>query len=387
MVLPNYKNGSIVNLMSSILKALGSNSIYKSLKDLDSKELSKSKNIVLIIIDGLGYEWLSKYGKDSIFNKNIKRKLTSVFPSTTATCITTFVTGLAPQQHAITGWFMHLKEIGVVSAILPFIPRSGGLPFSKTKINPNKIFNQKSITEKIKVKSYLVSNKHIINSDYTLATSKKAKRIPYTNLTGFFKEIKKIIHSNNKKKFIYAYWPDFDTLCHKKGTKSKEVISHFRLLDKKLKSFLNTIDKTNTTIIITADHGLINSESSKTIELKKHPKLAEALILPLCGEPRVAYCYVPPSKVKQFKKYIKQNFKNKCNLYKSEDLIKKNYFGLFKPNKTLFDRVGDYTLIMKENYIIKDLILGEKDSKLIGHHGGISKEEMFVPLIIIKKLL
>ena len=385
MVLPNYNDGSIVNLMSSISKALGSKSKYKPLKSLDSKGLTNSKNIVLIIIDGLGYEWLLKYGRESTFNKNIKNKITSIFPSTTATCVTTFATGLAPQQHAITGWFMHLKELGVVSAILPFIPRSGGLPFSQTKIDPRKIFNQKSITEKIKVKSYLVTNKEIIKSDYTIATSKNAKRIHYNSLTGFFKAIKQPIFLNNKRKFIYAYWPDFDTLCHKHGTKSKKVISHFKKLDKKLNSFLKSINKTNTTVIITADHGLINGEDSKIIELKKHPKLAETLILPLCGEPRVAYCYVRPSKVKQFEKYIKENFKDKCYMYKSEKLIKKNYFGLFKPNKDLFDRIGDYTLIMKENYIIKDLILGEEKHKHIGHHGGISKEEMFVPLIIINK--
>ena len=79
------------------------------------------------------------------------------------------------------------------------------------------------------------------------------------------------------------------------------------------------------------------------------------------------------------------NRKHACYLYKSNDLIKKNYFGLFKPNKKLFDRVGDYTLIMKENYVILDSILGEKRCFHIGNHGGVSKQEMYVPLVIIKK--
>jgi hypothetical protein len=70
-------------------------------------------------------------------------------------------------------------------------------------------------------------------------------------------------------------------------------------------------------------------------------------------------------------------------LYKSEDLIKENYFGLYEPNPKLRDRVGDYTLIMKDNYIMKDLVLGEDRRIFIGNHGGLSDEELYVPLIVI----
>ena len=72
-----------------------------------------------------------------------------------------------------------------------------------------------------------------------------------------------------------------------------------------------------------------------------------------------------------------------CEIYKSRELIKNNFFGLFKANARLADRAGDYILIMKENYIIKDFVAGEDHDIHIGNHGGISKEEMFVPLIII----
>ena len=52
MHLPNYKDGSIVNLMSSINKAFGGRSSYQPLKNFDIADISK-KNIVLIIIDGI----------------------------------------------------------------------------------------------------------------------------------------------------------------------------------------------------------------------------------------------------------------------------------------------------------------------------------------------
>lgn len=381
MPLPNYKNGSIVNLMSSISRFLGNKSRYEPLEILKPDELSETKNIVLFVIDGLGYEYLIRQG-NSLFSENLRGKVTSVFPSTTAASITTFVTGLAPQQHAITGWFIHLKELGIVSAILPFKPRNGGVCFSQTKVRAKKIFNQPSFFEKIKASSYVVTHKTLVKSDYTRATTRGAKKVQYARLAGCFREIKKIIFSSNRRKFIYAYWSEFDHLCHEHGTKSQEVVNHFKELNEKLATFLKSIQGTNTTIIITADHGLIDTDKSKIIELKQHPELVETLTLPLCGEPRVAYCYVRPFKTKQFENYIAKYLANSCELYKSEDLIAKNYFGLFEPDKNLFDRVGDYVLLMKNNYIIKDFVLGETERFHIGNHGGISQEEIFVPLIV-----
>jgi predicted AlkP superfamily pyrophosphatase or phosphodiesterase len=383
MYLPNYKDGSIVNLISSISKVLGDKPRYKPLRTLNPFELSKSKNIVLLVIDGLGYEYLRKYGKDTIFSKYIKDKITSVFPAATASSLTTFVTALAPQQHAVTGWFMNLKELGLVSVILPFTSRSDNLQFSKAKIKLKEIVNQECLFEKINTKSYVVIPKEYVKSDYTTITTKKAKKVYYINLGGCFRQISQIIHSNNHKKLIYAYWPGFDTVCHKYGVKSKQAVTHFKEINKKLTTFLRAIEKTDTIVIITADHGLIDTNKSKIIELKNHPKLLETLTIPLCGESRVAYCYVHPSKVKQFERYVKQYFKDSCDLFKGEDLIKRNYFGLFEPNENLFDRVGDYILIMKDNFIINDLVLGEEKHLCIGNHGGVSKEEMFVPLIVI----
>ena len=68
MIIPNYKNGSIVNLMASLANALGGKSRYNPLKGLNEEDLA-GKSIILIVLDGLGYNFLQKYGKNS-FLKN-----------------------------------------------------------------------------------------------------------------------------------------------------------------------------------------------------------------------------------------------------------------------------------------------------------------------------
>ncbi|MDZ4384897.1 MAG: alkaline phosphatase family protein [Candidatus Moranbacteria bacterium] len=383
MNLPDYRGGSIVNLMGSIKKAFGGSSLYGPLEGFDVSSLAK-KNIVMVVIDGLGYEYLVKYGQDSFLHKNLKGKMTSVFPATTAAAITSFLSGVAPQQHALTGWFMYLKEIGILSVVIRFASRAGRINLCKSRMSFGDIYGQESFFEKLDAASFLVKRKEYIGKAYSLATSRGAERLGYVTLNGFFRQIRRALDGNRGRKYVFAYWDKFDSVCHKKGTDSREAERHFRELDKKIASLAKSLKNKDTAIIVTADHGLIDTrESDRIIELKDHPEFVATLSMPLAGELRAAYCYVKPDRIGQFEDYVKRKFSQYCDMHKSVDLIEKNYFGLYEPDKRLKDRIGDYTLIMKENYIIKDSVLGEEYKIFIGNHGGTSKEEMFVPLIVI----
>ncbi|MDP2656053.1 MAG: alkaline phosphatase family protein [bacterium] len=375
MVLPDYKN-SIVNVSSSIMKSFELKPIYTPLKEL--KNLEKYENVILLIIDGLGNEFFNKNGKNSFLEKHFVKSVTSTFPSTTTAATTALETGVAPQQHCAMAWFMYLKEQDLIFAPWAFNPR---IPQNHPlNIKRSDIFLEKRITDKI-TNSFLIYGddmaKRKINREYDKLKS-------YTTLNGMFRQIKKAIESSNKRKFILSHWGGFDGICHSEGCSSAKIKSHFLELDNKLAAFADSIKNTNTTVIITSDHGQIDTPKSKAINLKDHPELKETLRMPLCGEHRFAYCYVYPEKVKQFEKYVKTKLKDICELHKSSDLIDKNYFGLYKPNNKLKSRIGDYVLIMKDNYTLKDWLPNEKEFYLKAIHGGLSKEEMNVPLIWIK---
>tara|TARA_Y100000310_G_C20701159_1_gene830000 strand:+ start:2508 stop:3677 length:1170 start_codon:yes stop_codon:yes gene_type:complete len=385
MYLPNYKDGSIVNLMSSIGNALGAKSKYKPLKILKPSELKKSKNVVLMLIDGLGYEFLKKNGKGTVFNENLRGRMTSVFPSATSAAIPSLMTGFSPQEHAMTGWYMFMKELGVVGIPLRFVLRSGTNFSLGESVEIKKMFNIKPFADRIKFNPYLIQPKEILNTEFTIAAGGKSKRSGYIDMDGYFRAIKKVIKSGKGRKYVFAYYPVHDSLCHEYGTNSRKVLTHFKKLSKKMKSFLDSMEGSDTTFIISADHGLIDVPISKNIVITEHPKLMETLTAPVCGEGRLGYCYVKPSKVKEFERYVKTKLKHACYLYKSSDLLKKGYFGLFKPDKRFIDRIGDSVIVMKENYGLKDYLINSPRRRMnIGRHGGVSAEEMHVPLIVVE---
>ena len=107
MYLPNYRDGSIVNLMQSILCGLGASGAggaHGYLADLEPEEVARARHVVLVVIDGLGQAQLES-GPAPALRASLRGTMTSVFPSTTASAVTTFLTGLAPVEHAVTGWF------------------------------------------------------------------------------------------------------------------------------------------------------------------------------------------------------------------------------------------------------------------------------------------
>ncbi len=383
--LPDYKGKSIINLMSSISNNFEKKHRYVELHSLDSKELKKFKNIVLIVIDGLGYNYLKKQ-KNSFLLKHLDSSLTSTFLSTTACANTAFSVGYPAQQHALTAWDINLKETGVITTILPFIPRHGSESLSDSGFRMNQIMDIESFHKGFKGKCFTIIDKKLSNSPFTNYVSKNTKIIPTKTYKNTFTKLKRIIKKKSiTRMFLHIYVPELDTLAHKKGINSKEVNKLFLDLDKKIKNLSKSIKGTNTKLIITADHGLIDASKENEIWVEDIKGLKECLTIPLAGEPRVRDCFVRPSKTKEFEKIVKTKMSDYCWYFKGEQLIKDNFYGLGKPNKKLFDRVGDYVLIMKKNYILRDKLANYKAPKEFhkGKHGGISKDEIIVPLILI----
>lgn len=379
MFLPDYNGNSIVNLMSSIRAIYGSDYLYPVLDDLDIEPF-RDKKILFIIIDGLGFDFLMEYGDKGFLKNHITRKMTSVFPSSTASAYISIATGVAPQQHGLTGWFMFLRETGILTSILPFVTKAGGIPLNNILFSD--IYDHKSIFSGLNTSSFCIMPESFINSQCSKAITKGAKRKSYGDIKGFFRRIKNILSFDDNKKFVFAYWDQLDKIAHEKGIKSEEAIEHLKMLNEEISRFAASLDKKNTALIITSDHGMIDSSDESTIWLEDHPDLSRTLALPLAGDSRVAYCYVRPGMVSEFEKYITENLNRYCDLYNSTDLIEKGFFGLYEPDNRLYQRTGDYTLIMKENYMIRETVSGQKNKELTGVHGGLTSEEMFVPLII-----
>ena len=379
---PDFNGGSIVNLMSSIGGAMGAPvSPYPRCALLDPSQLTDRRRLVLIVIDGLGYHYLTDAGRGSVLHRHLVGHLTSVYPPTTATAIPTFLTGHPPQQHGFTGWFTYFRELGALLTVLPFRPRCGGSPLGQTGLSPLALSGVPPIFDGMQGDCFVVAPAHIASSDFNRAFCGSADVRPYQTLGEFFDSVRDALETASAPGYVYAYWPEFDRLAHEFGVASAEVQRHFRELDRAFARFLREIAGSRATLLVTADHGFVDTAPEFLIRLDDHPELAETLALPLCGEPRTAFCYVRSGFEGRFESYVQSHLRHAAHLIPSAALVSDGVFGQGPAYPPLADRIGDYTLVMKGRYVFKDWILGERPYRHIGVHGGATEDELFVPLI------
>jgi hypothetical protein len=382
--LPDYAGGSIVNLMQSIVSACGGNGVnYAQLGTLPAMQLGAARHIVLLVIDGLGQRTLASHRTSPNLQRHTLVTMTSVFPSTTASAITTFMTGHAPAQHGLTGWHMYLEEIDQTLAILPLTPRNEPAKMLPQAL-PTRLFNHQTLFQQLERECWVLAPQSIASSPFNSWYSRGAQSIAYNSLPELFTRLAGLLHEAEKPRFIYAYYPDLDTNSHRFGTDSEEAQKILALLDVAFGEFVQDVQGSDSWLIATADHGFVDSPPDRVVSLTDHPHLAALLARPLCGERRAAYCYVNQDRRRAFENYVRQNLGDCVDLRRSSSLIAAGWFGPPPFHPRLASRVGDYTLVMKDNWTIKDWLPGERHYPMLGVHGGISSAEMIVPLIALR---
>jgi predicted AlkP superfamily pyrophosphatase or phosphodiesterase len=382
---PDYNGNSIVNLMSSISKSFGIDSGYREIKSLPAKKLEGYKNVINIVIDGLGYNYLMKKRKNFLKDNTIG-KMTSVFPSTTSACITSFATGLAPKEHGVTGWFLRLKsdKYDIPSTILLFNDRRDDISLEEKGIKPEDVFTDFRLSKKIDNLKVLLPES-LMNSVYTNYFLEGSEKIGYNGIENFFSNITEVVRSvRSERNYVYGYLPDIDAVLHETGTKSEDLTKLFYLIARHVKKFADEIKGTNSIVIITADHGLIDGEEERRLNMNDLPEINKMLEFPLCGEPRAAYCYVKKNYRDTFKKIVEDKIGHAVKVFEREELISNDFFGLNEPFEKLDSRIGDFVLLCKDNYVIKDFLENEEVKFHAADHGGLSADEMFVPLIVFE---
>ena len=382
MHLPDYTGHSIVNLMASLsLACHGGSTGYATVPGTGLANLPRARNIVLLIIDGLGHDFLMHQCRGSLLNKYCLGELSSVCPSTTASAIPTFLTGLPPQQHGFTGWFTYFSEIGSVLAVLPHRTRIGNLPLDEAALSPASLSGAASFFSSIPISSTQIIPDIIAGSSFNRAFSGRAQVAPFAGLSGLRTALRRALTRGRERRLIYAYWPEFDSLAHQFGVGSPQVQYHFLQLDLFFRDLLRDLQGSDTILLVTADHGFIDTAQDRSIHLEQHPELQQTLMVPLCGESRLAFCYVHPGLESEFETYVREHFADQAALLPSRQLLEAGWFGLGAPHPMLQHRIGHYALVMKGNWMITGRLPGERPLHHIGVHGGVSAEEMYVPLV------
>lgn len=368
--------------MASVAARFGHDTGHPALRKLPPARLISYKKIVLVVLDGLGARFLERQGARGLLVDRLAGSMTSVFPSTTASAVATFATGAAPSEHGVTGWFTHLRELGSVAKILFSRPRHGGSTYPESGVPMESLVMAPPLFGRLKAGCFVVAPSEIVQSDFNRAVSAGAEVLGYRSLAGFCRCVGGALESGDGPTFVSAYWPELDGLCHRHGAASRQAREHYLELDAALGRLCARFSGRGVLFIITADHGMVDTPPRRLVDLGRHPALSRCLSLPLCGEPRLAYCYVHPDRAAFFRGYVGRHLGRSCRLYTRRQLMDGGYFGPGRAGPWFHHRVGDYVLAMGDGWTIRDFLPNEDRYTLAAGHGGMTPEEMLVPLIL-----
>jgi len=392
-IAPDYQNLNVVNLYSIVGKVFGIGSLLPPKISIESADFSNINKVVFFIFDGLGYNFLRNRLENSptLFSnaKGHIMPITSTFPSTTSTALTSIFTTLTPVEHGIIGYTMYLKSFGLILDMLNFNPVYGWLPNESVMqefVIEKDPWTAKVLEEGIDVRIF--TRLSTIDSGLSKILYRGQKVSTYALATDLIVNLKKVLESSSQT-LVIAYYPGYDTISHLYGPFSEEAVTEFMFFENLVKTFLyEKLDsriRSETLFILTSDHGQAYTE--KILFIKDMPEIFEQLIIPPAGDSRATFLFTKQGKVDELKSLL-QNRLESFKILNSQELLDKGFYGTPKDTKEkvkVEERIGDLTTVAFGN----DALLypySERDRERAkkGSHGGLSLDEMLVPLAVFK---
>ena len=102
---------------------------------------------------------------------------------------------------------------------------------------------------------------------------------------------------------------------------------------------------------------------------------------PITCDARTAFFFIKDEKKEEFEKLFRQYFSDMYELFTKDEILKQHIFGNGKEHELYKESIGDYVAIAKSNYYF---LISAKSHIFKGHHSGPTKDEMSIPLIIVK---
>ena len=322
-----------------------------------SKKIQDAETINFILADGLGF--LNLQSTDSFLNEYLNSSINTTFPSSTNVALTTIATLKSPIEHGIFGYYMYDKSnYGLINAL--------NWNTENKNLLQSKYFNsQSSVWSIFKESSVYASNfqpRNLINTPLSSFLYEEKSTVPYISHEDLLISLSDSLFLENKFNFIY--YPNIDVSAHVFGVNSDEWLKEIKKFEALVKNIMELSNKKSYTVI-SSDHGLTN------IPKENRFHIAHQKNIDVYGDQRAVY-------INGSEKNIMEAFSNIPG-----QLINQTELNLLLPapeNDFIKSLYPDFCFLVEDKNIIYPQHL---KTELTGYHGGLSLEEIKIPIIEI----
>ncbi|MGQ9699489.1 MAG: alkaline phosphatase family protein [Candidatus Bipolaricaulaceae bacterium] len=384
---PHYERYAISAVASTLQEIFGLAPARSGLKE--ELGLPEAEMVVSVVLDGVGWRRLESLRAEGIvdlqpfLDGGVYLPLTSVFPTTTTAALSTISTGESPAVHGVLGYKLFRPELGTVVDMIRLAPPAGREDaLEKLGLSPEKILPVPTVYQRLLfqgIPTILFLPKHIADSGLSKVLYQGVARIvPFLTASDLLMLLREAL-SGPGRRLLAVYWPSTDSLAHTYGPRSEA----FSL---ELAHILGTLAKLMATaprdfvLLITADHGFYEADPVRDmVNCAAQRELKEALLLPPVGDPRAAYFFLKRAKDGVVEKFFAEFFPDDFLILPVEEGLRRKLWGLEEPTPEIRALLGDLVVISRRR---KFVLWPTEEFKLRGLHGGLTPDELYVPLLV-----
>jgi len=391
VVFPDYGGYCISEVPSLIGFVLGVNENSSATTEL-GKRFDGYERVVFLILDGFGYRkaqtLFQEYPNSALRElgeAGCHIPLTSVYPATTVSALTSLGTGLTPLEHGMIGYRLYLRETASITNMIRFTTLGNPRPESAFSIGldretliPQPTFHGRLDASGIAAHSVLP--RHISTSGLSTTLYRGCTRMhSAVSLPDMFVRTREILQESRGKTFVSLYWPGLDSVAHALGPNSESYRAEFCAVDDAIRRGL-VGQAEDTLLIVTSDHGFVPMSPEDYLLLNSEFDADRALLMPPVGEPRASYLFTRYGNKDIIKNTFAEPREDGMICLESQKLVETGLLGINHPHPEIANRIGDLALLSTGS---GGTFQDYPDAALLrGMHGGLTEDEMLVPLII-----
>jgi predicted AlkP superfamily pyrophosphatase or phosphodiesterase len=358
---------TLAEFAQSLFASLG---LSDCLNPLKLEEQPSGRHCVLLV-DGMGKNAVDDYSQDlEISRLNYRQTLQATFPSTTATSLTSFGTGRAPGEHGMVGYTMLVPHSGSPERILNALKWDERIDPMTWQSVPT-LF-ERGVADGIAVTH--IAGKRYANTGFTRAALRGASYVGVNTPEEMVAAAERALQK--ERSFAYLYVNDVDEASHGSGFGSER----FQVALRKVADLILQLKRelpSGTTLWVTSDHGMINRGEAVVIG-RENPLLNG--IRALAGEPRVRYLYLVDQESTEVMETWREFLGEKVTIYSRDEAIAQGLFGASVSARSA-ERIGDLVVIANQDLILVEIERAAQQLAMVGHHGGVTKAEVEIPLL------
>ncbi|MEP6650953.1 MAG: nucleotide pyrophosphatase/phosphodiesterase family protein [Lapillicoccus sp.] len=368
---PDYGSGTLVSVLPAVARSLGSTR-YATAPALG---IGPARRAVVVLVDGLGYEQLVRRSGHAPFLRGHlgdALRLDSGFPSTTATSMGSFGTGAPPGVHGLVGYEVLDPDQDRVFNELSW--EDGPDPFLW---QPTPTVFQEVAAEGVEV--IRIGPGFFDGSGLTNAALRGGRFRAASSLGDRVAVALEAVRSAPRT-LVYLYWGDLDKVGHVHGPSSWEWVDELESIDRHLASLVAGVPD-DTTVHVTADHGLIDVPYAHRVDLAAEPELSQGL-RHIAWEPRATQLHVSPGAAESVAARWRDRMGDRAWVATRDELVTGGWFGSVRPE--VLARIGDVLVIMLDDGAVVDTVRMRPELvRLRGFHGSVTDDERAIPFVTV----